>query len=161
MAHPQVQRAENKVPVVAAVFGLFFLLNVALDVLALLAAFKADRAPQVLPPDLGVGVRLLIFVIGLGVSWALGRWLYMQMVDGEFPVEESASAAQVLKFYLLLVFAGLAFLGGFSWIWQGVLLLVLILMTMFGLARLLGTMLTAGVILGSMLLGALLFLALA
>lgn len=161
MAHAITQTRKNARPIVAAVFGLFFLMNVALYVLALLAAFKTDQAPQVLPPDVGTGVRLLIFVIGLGVSWGLGRWLFMTMVEGEIPVEEASSVAQVLKFYLLLVFAGLAFLGGFSWIWQGIVLLVLVLVTLFGLARVLGMALTIAVILAAVVAGALFFFVLA
>jgi hypothetical protein len=155
-----IPKPKNVRPMIAAVFGLFFLMNILLFVLALLAAFKGDQAPKVLPADLGMGVRLLIFVLGLGASWTLGRWLYMQLVDGEIPVVEASTAALVMLFYLLLVFASLAFLGGFSWIWQGVVLLVLLLMTLFGLARILGVPLTVLVIALVLIAGAVVFMVL-
>jgi hypothetical protein len=62
----------------------------------------------------------------------------MRMVEGQIKVPESATAALVLLFYLLLTFAGLAFLGGFSWIWQTVFLILLVLMTLLGLSRVVG-----------------------
>jgi hypothetical protein len=157
MATAAVER-KNVRPMIAVVFGLFFLMNIFLFILALMAALKGDQAPQVLPADLGIGVRLLIFLLGLGASWALGRWLYMQLVDGEIPVVEASTAAVTMLFYLLLVFASLAFLGGFSWIWQGVVLLVLLLMTLFGLARILGLLLTVGVIVIGLIAGVVTFL---
>ena len=153
-----ISRPRNVRPMIAVVFGLFFLMNVLLFVLALHAPFKGDQAPQVLPADLGMGVRLLIFVLGLGISWALGRWLYMQLVEGEIPVAEASTASLVMLFYLLLVFASLAFLGGFSWVWQGIVLLVLLLMTLFGLARILGAPLTILVIALGLIAGAVFFL---
>jgi hypothetical protein len=146
---------------IATVFGVFFLLNIVLFVLALLAAIKGGHAQQVLPADTSGGVRILIFVIGLGASWTLGRWLFMRLVESEVPVWESISSAQVMLFYLLLIFAGVAFLGGFSWIWQGVILLVLVLLTLFGLSRVLGLPLTIGLILLALVLGAVLFFVLA
>jgi hypothetical protein len=100
---------------------------------------------------------LLIFILGLGASWGLGRWLFMQLIEGEVPIVEAGNAAQVMLFYLLLVFAGLAFLSGFSWIWQGVVLLVLLLLTVFGLGRILGLRLTIGLIVVVMILGGVLF----
>lgn len=144
-------------PMVGTVFGLFFLMNVLLFVVALVAAIKGTNAPQVLPEDLGGGVRLMIFLLGLGASWGLGRWLFMQLMEGEIGVLESGNAAQVLLFYLLLVFAGVAFMGGFTWIWQGVVLLVLLLLTIFGLARVLGLALTVGMIFAVLILGGVLF----
>jgi hypothetical protein len=150
-------KAKSVQLMVAIVFGLFFLMNILLFVLALLVALKGDHAPQVFPADTGTGVRMLIFIIGLGVSWGLGRWLYMQMVEGEIGVDEAANAAQVMLFYLLLIFAGLAFLGALSWIWQGVVLLILVLLTMFGLARILGVPLTLGLIVLVLAAGAVLF----
>ena len=93
---------------------------------------------QPIPEDVGLGIRMLIFLVGAGLSWALGRWLYMRMVEGQIKVPESATAALVLLFYLLLTFAGLAFLGGFSWIWQTVFLILLVLMTLLGLSRVVG-----------------------
>ena len=155
-----VDKPKNVRPMIAVIFGLFFLMNVLLFVFALLAAIKGGKAPQILPSDLGGGVRLLIFILGLGASWGLGRWLFMQLIEGEIPVHEAGNAAQVLVFYLLLVFAGLAFLSGFSWIWQGVVLMILLLMTLFGLARILGLKITILVIVLILIAGVLAFFAL-
>jgi len=154
-----VQQAKRS-PMVVAIFGVFFLINVLLLALALLAAFKEGKAPQLLPEDVGMGVRLLLLVIGFGASWGLGHWMYRQLVDEEISVDESATAALVLMCYLLLVFAGVAFLGGISWIWQGALLIVLSLFTLFGLNRVLGTLAAVVVILIGLIAGAGLFYAL-
>jgi hypothetical protein len=157
MAASATYGPKNVRPMIASIFGLFFLLNVLLFVFAVLAAIKGGAAPQLLAPDTGGGVRLLIFVLGLCASWGLGRWLFMQLIEGEIPVAEAGNAAQVLLFYLLLVFAGLAFVSGFSWIWQGVILLILVLLTLFGLARILGMPLTIGLILAVLVSGGVLF----
>ena len=123
---------------VTVVFGAFFLLNVLLLVMALWAAFGGGWKAALIPQDVGMGIRLTIFLVGAGVSWFLGRWLFLQMVEGEVGVDESSNAAFVLLFYLLLVFIGVSFLGGWTWLWQAVLLLVLVLLTLFTLRRLVG-----------------------
>lgn len=131
------QSVKNIKPLIVAVFAVFCLANVLLLVVSLIVAFKNSKL-QLIPEDVGLGIRFLIFLVGAGLSWALGRWLYMRMVEGEVKVPESATAALVLVFYLLLTFAGLAFLGGFSWIWQTVFLIVLVLMTLLGISRVIG-----------------------
>jgi hypothetical protein len=135
---PTQQGVKDVRPLVVTVFTVFCLANIFLLVISLLIAFKNSKL-QPIPEDIGLGVRVIIFLIGAGLSWALGRWLYMRMVEGNIKVPESATAALVLLFYLLLTFAGLAFLGGFSWIWQSVFLVVLMLMTLLGLSRVIGT----------------------
>jgi hypothetical protein len=126
---PAQQGVKDVRPLVVTVFTIFCLTNIFLLVISLLIAFKNSKL-QAIPEDIGLGVRVVIFLIGAGLSWALGRWLYMRMVEGNIKVPEAATAALVLLFYLLLTFAGLTFLGGFSWIWQSVFLLVLMLMTL-------------------------------
>jgi len=151
------QGAKDVKLLIIAVFTIFCLANVFLLTISLLVAFKNSKL-QLIPEDIGLGIRILIFLVGVGLSWALGRWLYMRMVEGEIKVPESATAALVLLFYLLLTFAGLAFLGGFSWIWQAVFLLVLMLMTLLGLSRVIGTMASVAVLTGCVLAGVVLFL---
>src|ERR1039457_7622237 len=68
MAVAAVYKQKDVRPMIAVIFGLFFLMNILLFVLALLAAIKGGKAPQILPADLGGGVRLLIFILGLGAS---------------------------------------------------------------------------------------------
>lgn len=150
------QDVKDVKPLIIAVFTIFCLANVMLLVISLLVAFRNSKL-QLLPEDVGFGVRILIFLLGAGLSWALGRWLYMRMVEGAVKVSESASAALVLLFYLLLTFAGLAFLGGFSWIWQAVFLLVLMLMTLLGLSRVVGTLTSVLVLVICLLAGVALF----
>ena len=151
------QDVKDVKPLIVSVFTIFCLANVMLLVISLLVAFKNSKL-QLIPEDVGLGVRILIFLLGAGLSWALGRWLYMRMVEGAVRVPESASAAFVLLFYLLLTFAGLAFLGGFSWIWQAVFLLVLMLMTLLGLSRVIGTLASILVLAVCLLAGVALFL---
>ena len=147
---------QNVKPVIITVFGLFFILNVILLVFGLLVAFK-NQQPMILPEDTGMAVRLLIFIVGVALSWALGRWLYTQLIDGEIPVNDSGGAAQVMLLYLVLLFAGLAFLNGISWIWQSVILLVLVLMTLFGLNRVIGWLASIAVVIIGLAIGAALF----
>jgi hypothetical protein len=125
---------------VTVIFGVFFLLNVLLLVMAIWAAFGGGGKATLIPDDLGMGVRMMIFLVGAGISWFLGRWLFLQMVEGEVGVEESSNASFVLLFYLLLIFVGLAFLGAWTWLWQAILLLVLVLLTLFVLRRVVGLM---------------------
>ena len=141
---------------IVAIFATFCLANVLLLAIALLMAFK-NSTLQLIPEEVGFGIRMLIFLIGTGLSWALGRWLYMRMVQGEIRVPESATAALVMTAYLLLTFASLAFIGGFSWIWQSLFLLVLFLMTLLALGPVIGTLASMSVIALCLLAGAGLF----
>ena len=151
-----ISQTKSVRPMITAIFGLFLLFNVLLLVVALLAAFKGVTV-KLLPEDTGLGVRLLIFAVGFAVSSALGRWLYMRLIDGEITVQEAGTAALVMLFYLVLIFAGLAFLGGFSWIWQAVFLLILLLMTFLGLTRIMGILASIIIIVLCLLAGAALF----
>jgi hypothetical protein len=99
---------------------------------------KASAGWMFLPEDVGNGTKLGIFLLGAAISWFLGRWLFLQMIEGDLGVDESSMASLVLLFYLLLVFLGLAFLGATSWLWQSILFLVLILLTLFALGRVVG-----------------------
>jgi hypothetical protein len=152
-----IQSNAKKVkPLIIAVFTIFCLTNILLLAISLLVAFKNSKL-QIIPEDAGLGIRMLIFLVGAGLSWALGRWLYMRMVEGEIRVSESATIALVLLFYLLLTFAGLGFLGGFSWIWQLFFLLVLLLMTLLGISRVIGILASVLVIVLCVAAGAALF----
>ena len=151
---------KNVKPVIITVFGVFFILNVILLSLGLLVAFKHQQ-PMIFPEDTGMAVRLLIFIVGAALSCVLARWLYHLLINGEIPVGESGGAALVMLLYMVLLFAGLAFLNGISWIWQAVILMVLVLMTLFGLNRVVGLLAAIAVIVVGLALGAALFLALA
>ncbi|HEY0760108.1 MAG TPA: hypothetical protein VGD59_12725 [Acidisarcina sp.] len=122
---------------VSIIFGVFFLANVLLLVMAVWSAFGGGGKAVLLPEDMNPGVRILIFVVGAAVSWFLGRWLFLQMVDGNMGIDESSNAAFVLMFYLMLLFLGFAFMSAWTWLWQAILLIVLILLTLFILRRIL------------------------
>lgn len=132
---------------VGSVFALFFLINVVLVVLALVAAFAGKHPFTIFPEDTGSGVRLLVLASGAALSWAIGRWLYVQMLEGEFRPDDSATGAVVLMFYLICFFAGAVFIGPALWVWQVILLAVLILLTFFGLRSVLSAAVAAVVIL--------------
>src|ERR1039458_3200759 len=80
---------------VGSVFALFFLINVVLVVLALVAAFAGKHPFTIFPEDTGSGVRLLVLASGAALSWAIGRWLYVQMLEGEFRPDDSATGATI------------------------------------------------------------------
>ena len=144
---------------IGLVFGLFFLMNVVLLILAIWSAFARDGKAMILPVDLSMGVRLIIFAAGAALSWFLGRWLFLQMIEGNLGIDESSNAAFVLLFYILLVFAGVAFIGAWTWLWQAILMMVLILLTLFVLRRVLGLLLAVGIMAVSLVLGIVLYLA--
>ncbi len=144
---------------IGMIFGLFFLMNVVLLILALWFAFAHDGKAMILPTDLSMGVRLVIFAAGTALSWFLGRWLFLQMIEGNLGIDESSNAAFVLLFYILLVFAGVAFIGPSYWLWQAILMMVLILLTLFVLRRVLGLLLAVAIMGASLVLGIVLYLA--
>ena len=134
------------------IFGVFFFANVLVFVLSLWAAFGSGKA-VLLPEDLSTGVRLVIFLVGAGISWIAGRWLFMQLIHGDLGVDESSNAAILMLGYLLLMFTGIAFISAWSWLWLLILLLVLVLGTMLILRRIVGlpialTIITISIILG-------------
>ncbi len=130
---------------ISVIFGVFFLANVLLLVMSIWSAFGGGGRAVLLPGDLGMGVKLLIFLVGTAISWFLGRWLFLQMVEGNVGIDESSNAAFVMLFYLMLLFVGIAFMSAWTWLWQAVLLLVLILLTMFILRRVLGFAMALGI----------------
>jgi len=133
---------------ISVFFGVFFLMNVMLLVMAIWSAFGGGGKAVLLPGDLSMGLKLTIFVVGTAVSWILGRLLFLQMVEGNVGVDDSSNAALVLLFYLMLLFIGFAFMSAWTWLWQAILMLVLVLLTLFVLRRVLG-LLSALLIMGA------------
>ncbi|MGA2136953.1 MAG: hypothetical protein ABSH50_32075 [Bryobacteraceae bacterium] len=132
--------------IVTTVFTFFFLCNVILAVLALGATFGGGRPMSVLPEDTGPAIRVFIVLAGTALAWLLARWLYLQMLHGDFGPDESASGAAALMVYLVLLFSGAVFAGPVLWAWLLLLLLVMILIALFGLRSTVGTLLAAIVI---------------
>ncbi len=138
---------------ISVIDGVFFLANVLLLVMSLWSAFGGGGKAVLLPGDLSMGVKLLIFLVGTAISWFLGRWLFLQMVEADVGVDESANASFVMLFYLMLLFVGIAFMTAWTWLWQAVLLVVLVLLTLFVLRRVLGMAIALGIIGVSLLIG--------
>ncbi len=145
---------------VGVIFGIFFLANVLLLILSIWTALGSGRGAALLPEDLGSGVRLTIFVVGIAVSWVLGRWLFLQMVEGNAGIDESAHAALVMLGYLVLIFAAVAFVTSVSWLWIFLLLLMIVLSlaTLFVLRRILSLVIALLIMGGSIAVGLTLFM---
>jgi hypothetical protein len=143
---------------VGAIFGIFFLANVLLLILSIWTALGSGRGAALLPEDLGSAVKLTIFFVGVAISWFLGRWLFLQMVEGNVGVDESANAAFVMLFYLVLIFTGIAFVTSWSWLWELLLLIVLSLATLFVLRRILSLVIALLIMGGSIAVGLTLFM---
>lgn len=133
------------------VFGLFFLMNAALFAISLLVAND-----KVVPPmaEFGFAVQLLLLLVGMGLSWVIGRWIYGLLLDGTFEVNDSANAAWIILFSLILLFATISFLSTITWIWQGIILLVVILFAFIGLTRVFSILSTAAIIILGLLIAA-------
>ncbi|MCX6625125.1 MAG: hypothetical protein NTY38_29510 [Acidobacteria bacterium] len=145
MASTEVQKKAVRRNV-AIVFALFLLFNVALLALALAAAFGQAQPLALFPEETGVAVKIIVALLGAALSWGMGRWLYLQMLNGWLPADESATGAMVLMLYMVLFLVGAVFLGPALWLWQVVLLAVLLLLTLFGLRPVLGAVLAVVII---------------
>lgn len=143
--------------VIGLIFALFLMINAVLNTVAVVAGLKSSDPLIALPGDSSPAVRLVLFVIGAGLSWLLGRMLYGFLISGEIPVAESVNYAYILLFYFLLIFAALAFLGVLSWMFLFILFLVLLLFSVFTLWRLLGGVFTVGSVLAASIAAAVTF----
>lgn len=132
--------------VLGLLFALFLLVNAVFHTLAIIAGLNGKGPPFVLPEDISPALRLILFIIGIGVSWLLARMLFKYLIDGRVSVGDSTNTAYILLFYLLLTFATFSFLGVIGWFWLPVLFLVLLLYSIFTLWKLIGGPLTAGVV---------------
>jgi hypothetical protein len=131
---------------VGGFFVLFLLLNVVLVTCAAIGQIANKKSVELLPVDSSPALRLLIFGIGLAMSWLVGQWLYKLLIKGEIPVSESVSTAFVFAFYLILTFMGVAFFGVLSWLWLAILLLILLVVSLFALWRVVGIWFVLGAI---------------
>lgn len=125
-------------------FALFLIVNAILNTLAVVAGVRGAEPLTLMPSDTSPAVRLLIFVIGIVLSWLVGRTLYKFLINGELPVGDSTNTSYVMLFYLLMMFAGLSFLGILNWFLLPFLFLVLLVFSVFTLWRLIGLGYTFG-----------------
>jgi hypothetical protein len=139
-----VRTAQNVRTTLAVLFTLFLLINAIFQTLAVVAGLRQTQLLlTVFNEDTSPSIRLIVFLIGCGVSWLLARTLYKFMLKGRVAVGDSTNTAFVLFFYFLLIFATLAFLNVITWFWLPVLFLILLVYTIFTLWSLVGGALTA------------------
>ncbi len=119
-------------------FLLFLLFNAIFQTLAVIAGLNHQEPIRLLPEDLSPGVRLLIFLIGIVVSWLLGRTLFKSLIHARVEVSDSTNIAYVLLFYLLLVMATFAFFSVVGWFWLPALFLILLIYSLVALWRVIG-----------------------
>ncbi|MGC4052805.1 MAG: hypothetical protein QM757_26035 [Paludibaculum sp.] len=129
---------------VVTVFTAVLLFNVVLAVLALATAFAGRQPFTLLPEDTGMAVKVGLVLLVTFLAWCLGRWLYLQMLNGDYPPDQGATGALVLAVYLVLLFFGAVFVGAALWVWLVVLMLIMILIALFGLRAVVST--TAAII---------------
>src|SRR5712692_5649077 len=82
-------------------FALFLVVNAILSTIGTVAGLRGAQSFALLPSETSPAVRLVIFVIGVGLSWLIGRMLYKSLINGEIPVGESTNTAYIMLFYLL------------------------------------------------------------
>jgi hypothetical protein len=141
------QRSPKKVKlVVGLLFTLFLVINAIFHTVAV-HAWMNDKNP-VFPPleDISPAVRILLFLVGIGVSWLLARMLYRFLIKGEVTVGDSVNTSYILLFYLGLTFATFSFLGVMAWFWLPLLFLVLLIYSIFTLWSLIGGLFTIGAV---------------
>jgi hypothetical protein len=124
-------------------FASFLILSAVVTVVAVVDGLKADVPHMLLPADTPPAARLLLFVIGLGISWYAGRMLFRFLMRGELPVGDATNIAYVMLFYLLQLFAAVAFLGVLYWFLFPFFFLVLLIISVIALWEILGGLFTA------------------
>jgi hypothetical protein len=132
--------------VLGLIFALFLLVNGVFHTLAVMAGLGGETPLSLLPEDVSPAVRLILFVIGIGVSWLLARMLFKFLVNEEVLVGDSTNTAYILLFYLVLTFSMVSFVSVLGWFWLPVLFLVLLIYSVFTLWKLIGGLLTAGAV---------------
>jgi hypothetical protein len=134
--------------IVLAVFALFlFLTAVALTITMIaLVAGEQSRLYWDLGEEVAVGVRLLIFVVGAALIWAMARALYKELVKGLGAPDDASNISVSLMSYLVLLVAVVAFLGAAAQIWLPILFLIVLLWSSIAIWRLVGSTMTLGTV---------------
>jgi hypothetical protein len=114
--------------------------------LAIIAGLQ-DRPPlTIIPEDTSPGLRLVMFLVGVGLSWVLSRQLFKMMVEGQIHVSDSTNTSYVLLFYLVLIVASIFLLSVIGWFWLPVLFLFLLIYSVLTLWKLVGALFTLAAI---------------
>jgi hypothetical protein len=139
---------------VGAIFAGFLILNVVLLTMQAVYSLKDIEPPSILPQDFSIAGRVIIFMIGLFLSWLIARQLYSLMLKGQIHIGESANTSVIMLSYLALTFATLVFVGILSWFWLPFLLLMLLIFTGIAMWRSLGAVVTILVVLAAIAISA-------
>jgi len=130
--------------ILAMLFTIFLLINAILQTLAVIGGLR--HTSLLITPfneDSSPAIRLILFLVGFGISWVLARMLFQYMIKGKLSVGDSTHTAYVLLLYLMLIFASFCFLNVIGWLWLPLLFLILFLYTIFTLWSLVGGAKTA------------------
>jgi hypothetical protein len=127
-------------------FATFLTVNAIGSVISVINGLKTEQTFTPLPSDTAPAVRLVVFVIGLAISWFVGRMLFRYLIKGEIPLGDSTNIAYVLLFYLLLLFASVAFLGVLYWFLFPFFFVLLLIISVIALWELLGAGFTIGAV---------------
>jgi hypothetical protein len=128
---------------IGIIFVLLLTGSAVLSTVAVIVGLKGESAWVPLQ-DASPAVRLLLFVIGLGLSWVVGRFLYQMLVSGEIEVGDSVSIACMLALYGILIAATIAFLAVLYWFLLPFLFLILVVISVLAIWRLLGGLYSFG-----------------
>jgi len=133
----------------AVLFAVFIIANGILHSLAVLVGLTGRIPRSVLfSEESALAARLLVWAIGLGISFYLARVLYQFLLKRDITVSESSNLVYVLLLYLVLGASTISFLGAISWFWLPLLFLLLLIYTIFSLWSLIGgwaTLATVGI----------------
>lgn len=128
---------------IGLIFGALLAGGSVLSTLAVIVGLKGEAAWVPLQ-DSSPAVRLLLFVIGLGLSWIVGRFLYQTLVNGELDVNDSVSIAYMLAIYGILIAATIAFLAVLYWFLLPFAFFILAVISLLSIWRLLGGLYSFG-----------------
>lgn len=143
MARPR--KAEGIKFPLAFLFVLFLILNGLFGFLRPITTIYGTGDPVIVGLlDLPFGSRLLIFLVGVGVSWWIARSLYWFLFSRKVEVDDAINTAYMFFFYLLLTVTTFSFLGVLGWYWFPLLFLILFIVSLLTLWNFLGGLMTVG-----------------
>lgn len=134
----KAKAAKNIRLILGFLFLIFLIINAVFHTLAVIAGMKGQDPIRLMPEDISPGVRLLIFLIGIGLSWILARMLFKFLISGKVQVGDSTNIAYVLLGYLLLTFATFSFFSVIGWFWLPVLFFILLIYSLLALWKIIG-----------------------
>jgi hypothetical protein len=123
-------------------FGFLLLLDTALYGFTAGRALK-DPNWKLWGEDFSLVLRLLIFLLGAGLAWAVGRMTVAPWIRGTVTVADAAPAAWCFVFLVAVFFTAMAFAGAWHWAFLLLLLAIALLFSAPAFWKLLGGTITA------------------